>query len=156
VDESIRPKTPLELAVEKRREKTADSEAAMVEAMAGALLCCGYTRGDDAREVKPNDARYAVGFGLRALIKAEDYGFATEFLTESGGPGTDHAMFDALAEFLILPSSESANRFTEVAATRSRWYGDTWLQLALDQLPSASEIQHGREVDHAIDERKSA
>ena len=155
MDSNIRPKTPIERAVEQRRQQTADSEQAFINAMARALRDSGYTRDTDADDVEPADERYAVGAGLTALVSLEDWSFLTEFITESGGGLSDRAMFDALACFMLHPSDESAWRFVGAASTRSRWYGESWLQQALDMLDSADEIARDRYVDEQIDERKS-
>lgn len=156
MDTPIRKKTPLELAAEKRREQTVDSEQAFIQAMATALRDADYTCDTDADDVEPADERYAVGAGLKALVSINDWSFLTEFITESGGPKNDRAMFDALADFMLRPSDESAWRFVGAASTRARWYGESFLQEALDMLDSASEIERDRQVDMAIDERKSA
>lgn len=155
MDTPIREKTPLEIAAEKRREQAADSEQAFIRAMADVLSGLGYTRDNDQSDVWATSARYAIGHGIKALVEAGDRSFLGEFLSE-GSEHSERAIFNALADFMIQPSDQAAFEAADAIARQARWYGESWLQRALDMLPSASEIQRDREVDQAIDERKSA
>ena len=155
MDSNIRPKTPIERAVEQRRQQTADSEQAFIQAMADALGEIGYTRDTTPDQIGHDDIRLAIGRGLKALVIAGDWSFLGEFLSE-GGKDSDRAIFMALSDFMIAPSVATANNAANVLARTARWYGESWLQRALDMLDSASEIARDRQVDEQIDERKSA
>lgn len=130
-----------------------DPEAAFVQAIADALFEAGYTR--DIETVEAADARCAVGWGLKVLTALEDWSFLGEFVHE-GGPDSDRATFNALSEFMIEPSAEAAVAVSYQLSRTARWYGDSWIERALAELPSASEIQRGRQIDHDIKARKEA
>lgn len=156
MDPNIRPKTPYEVAGELRREQAADSRHRALKAMAGALSEIGYTRDNEATEVTGPNAMYATAHMMKSLLESGDDSFLWEFISEPGGRGTDRCLFGLIIDHMIAPAPERARLVGETIPTLCRWYGESFLQEALDMLDSASEIERDRKVDQDIKARKES
>lgn len=134
--------------------KPIDTRSEAIQVMAWALEDLGYTRDSDPREVTPRDVMEATRPMIRRYLHHGDLSACFEFITE-GSRTTDEDLINKLTD-AMLGNRIELEALGVCLCTRARVYGESFLQEALDLLPSASEIQRDREADHAIDERKSA
>lgn len=125
-----------------------------LKTMAHALAEMGYTRDSDPSEVNGPDALAATGAMIKRLIELRDESFLFEFLTESGGWGTNSSMFSILADYMITPVPIYPGLLADHLACRSRWYGERFIPEALELLDSKAEIARDFAIDQDIDEFK--
>lgn len=130
-----------------------DTRHEAIKAMADTLADLGYTR--DSERPEPPDMIQAASAALEKLREEMDFSFAFEFITE-GSVFSDSRLIHALFLYMRHPSDPLSRSLADELTSRARIYGESFIDEAIELLPSASELERDRQVDQQIDERKSA